>query len=626
MGKLGEIFVRFRGDTKSLDKSIDKSEKKVKGFGKSVKGLGGVMAGVFAAGLAIKGIARIGSALLQAASDAEETKNKFDVVFQSVSEAANKVATDLVNNYGLAQQSSEDLLSSTGDLLTGLGMTGVKALDLSEKVNKLAIDLASFTNFSGGAIGASNALTKALLGERESVKSLGIVITEAMVKENLRLKGLKDLTGIALQQAKAEATLEIAYSQSKNALGDYARTSESYANVSRRLTERLKDVKAQMGEKLLPVVNSFKKALIGLLPILIKGFEKAQTAIVEVINYFIDLYNESIAFRVVVQSLGAVFKSSFAFIKGILKNFVNVIGGVGKLIKAAFTLNFKAIPGIIKETFKEIAKDSAEAGNKIIDSFAKGIRNAKKDKIVKAISLDKQEEAKVNQSFTESGVKAAEAFATAFIKTRTAKLANQKLGQKDASIASILKGGGGQIQGLPFKLADSGKKREVEDMTDALVEQISVFGALSDAAEAFSMTLSQAYGDVEGSLSGFVSVFANSARKIIKIQLAKAIAGTVEAALTKSGVPPPFNLVLAAGSGLAAAALFEGLVPSFAQGGFVPSPTLAMIGDAPGGEYILNKGQMAGLMGSRDINVNGVIRGNDIYLSNNKAQDFHNRT
>ena len=98
---------------------------------------------------------------------------------------------------------------------------------MSDTVTKLAVDLASFSNYSGGASGASRALTSALLGETEAAKALGIVIRQDDVQTRLAAKGLKDLTGESKLQAEAQARLEIAISQSRNAIGDYERTSDS---------------------------------------------------------------------------------------------------------------------------------------------------------------------------------------------------------------------------------------------------------------------------------------------------------------------------------------------------------------------------------------------------------------
>jgi len=55
------------------------------------------------------------------ASDFEEATNKFNVVFQDVGKEAEAMAKTLNDSYGLSILKSKELLSATGDLLTGLG-------------------------------------------------------------------------------------------------------------------------------------------------------------------------------------------------------------------------------------------------------------------------------------------------------------------------------------------------------------------------------------------------------------------------------------------------------------------------------------------------------------------------
>jgi len=194
--------------------------------------------------------------MTQQASDAQEIFNKFDVVFKDVGKQAQAVAMDLRNNFGLAESSAKDLLSSTGDMLTGFGLSGKAALDLADKTNKLAVDLASFTNYSGGAEGASKALTKALLGERESVKELGIAILEEDVKAKvISMEATGELTDETIRQKRAIATLEIAYSQSQNAIGDFARTQDGLANQQRVLKERFKELNETIGGVFIPILE-----------------------------------------------------------------------------------------------------------------------------------------------------------------------------------------------------------------------------------------------------------------------------------------------------------------------------------------------------------------------------------
>lgn len=202
----------------------------------------------------------IGAGLLKAtqkASDAQEIFSKFDVVFGDVSDQAKKVAEDLRNNFGLAEGAAKDLLSSTGDMLTGFGLSGQAALDLAERTNKLAVDLASFTNIEGGAERASKALTKALLGERESVKELGIAILDEDVKAKIAaMEAAGEFTDETYRQKQAIATLELAMAQSKNAIGDYARTSDGLANQQRLLQQRFNELVVTLGTTFIPVLQS----------------------------------------------------------------------------------------------------------------------------------------------------------------------------------------------------------------------------------------------------------------------------------------------------------------------------------------------------------------------------------
>ena len=237
----------------TASKNIDKNSQ---GFFKRMKA-GWLLIGGLLTGVVIGGFRK----LINAASDAQETVSKFNTVFKSVAKEADNVAQNLASNFGLSGIAAKKLLSDTGDLLTGFGFTGKAALDLSKEVNELAVDLASFTNFSGGAEGASAALTKALLGERESVKSLGISILDTDVKARV-LKNTQDgLTFATERQAKAYATLQIAQDQSKNAQGDFARTSKQFANQMRILSGNFENLAVSMGTKLLPLFAPFISSL-----------------------------------------------------------------------------------------------------------------------------------------------------------------------------------------------------------------------------------------------------------------------------------------------------------------------------------------------------------------------------
>ena len=248
------LSVKLSLNDKQFQSNLRKSTRKLKQFGDGMASIGMSITRNFTAPLL-----GLGSVAVKLASDFEETQSKFNTVFRDIRDDATETADNLEKNFGLSGQAALQLLGDTGDLLTGFGFTQEEALKLSNQVNELAVDLASFTNFSGGAAGASAALTKALLGERESIKSLGIAITEADLKSFAAEQGLvfKELDRVA----KATLTYNLALKQSQNAVGDFARTSESFANQLRQLKADLSNVGVEIGQELLPLAKDLVVAL-----------------------------------------------------------------------------------------------------------------------------------------------------------------------------------------------------------------------------------------------------------------------------------------------------------------------------------------------------------------------------
>jgi len=257
-----EFKVKAKEAADGLGKVGDSAQKSSGMFDKLKSSWVGTTLAVGAMYMAFKKVVGIYSDTVKEASNLQETTNKFDVVFGSCKDKAESFAKTLVDSYGMTRQESKAFLSGTGDILQGLGMQADKALELSNSVATLGTDLASFSNVEGGAERAINALSTALTGEREALKAYGIVINEDMITAQLQAEGKSKLTGLALTQAKAEATIALAYKQSGNAIGDMARSYDSYANIQRRVESRTKDISSSIGEELLPSLSNLGIAFL----------------------------------------------------------------------------------------------------------------------------------------------------------------------------------------------------------------------------------------------------------------------------------------------------------------------------------------------------------------------------
>lgn len=323
---------------------------------------------------------------IQAASDAEETSSKFATVFKDISASSDKTAKDLAKNFGLSTTAAKQLLGDTGDLLTGFGFTQKGALELSNGVQELAVDLASFTNFSGGAAGASAALTKALLGETESLKSLGISINQEDIKKQVAINTSKGLTFATERQAKAQATLDLAMAQSGNAIGDFARTSQGFANQQRILSNVIQDVTESLGSQLLPVANLVLGSLITLFrdnqKEVIAWVQNGMLIAIEAMINFIPYINSTIsAFKLLGDALilmkDAVVTGFWAIETAIAAVLLGVVAAVEAAVNAlpdslvpdGWKENLAIAKDALVATTEEMANNTADSADKMAENF-----------------------------------------------------------------------------------------------------------------------------------------------------------------------------------------------------------------------------------------------------------------
>lgn len=241
--------------------SVETFTKSMEGARGTAKSLLGTLAGVFAS----NALRQFKQESVAAFSDMEEARNRFSVTFENTIDKANASMETLRSEFGLSRSAAYGMLASTGDLLTGFGMTSESALDLSEKAARLGMDLYSYTNYAGGATGATQAITAAMLGETERMKGLGVVIRQdsdsfkKMVKEQMQTKGVTESV------AKAFAVYTEIVNQSKNAIGDWNRPGETFAQVLQAQGQLLNEFKTNVGETLQTPVKAFMKNINSLL-------------------------------------------------------------------------------------------------------------------------------------------------------------------------------------------------------------------------------------------------------------------------------------------------------------------------------------------------------------------------
>ena len=323
-------------NTERLDRGVKQAQtqlNKLKGVGDVAsagmkglgKGMGVALKGATALGA---GVAVAGAKLLELGSDAEESANAFQVTFKDAEKSLGSFVDDFANKAGFTTAELQQLLSFTGGVTNAMGATAEESAELSKTVAELAGDIGSLKNIP--AEQAVRAMTSALTGERESLKSLGIVIKQTDVDqkalEMTNKSSVKELTNLE----KAQATVALITEASSDAIGDLDNTQDSFANTTRRLKAELRETGLEMGQELLPAVSGvlpiISKLAQDILPLLTEAFSKGVVAVQE----FLDKFGDDIL---------AGLKKSFQLFQDLGTIFFHMVGKFIDFIKSSEILS-----------------------------------------------------------------------------------------------------------------------------------------------------------------------------------------------------------------------------------------------------------------------------------------------
>jgi len=194
-----------------------------------------------------------GREYLSLGSDLQETQGKFDVVFKGMAETAEGWAKSLQNDYAMAETESKKYLSSIQDLLVPTGMMREDAGKLSNEFVKMAADLGSFNNLA--TVDVIRDIQSALQGSSETMAKYGINVKASKVEQEVFRLGLASSKEGITDAHKAQAIYNIMMREGSDAVGDMARTSDSYANQLKKATANITDLSTDIGRNLLPVAT-----------------------------------------------------------------------------------------------------------------------------------------------------------------------------------------------------------------------------------------------------------------------------------------------------------------------------------------------------------------------------------
>ena len=411
-------------------------------------------------------------------------------------------------------------------------------------------------------------------------------------------------------------------------------------------------------------------ALGAIATIVVQNWGAVKKALVDVANGFIDLYNESLAFRLIIEGFVALFKTIYgagvALVNGLINQFkivgkfvVDLFSNVGQIIVGAFTLD----RSLIKEGIAGI-------GETLLEGVTETAGN-------------------ITDIFVDFGTSASENFVDAFEKSmRPQKIANvteeglqqgidNGLQRLQNGIANIVSGGGIAASAVggtttttgggdadptfasTFGAVDSGivdpetiefiddsvDFEQLHTGIDATVAKMNQMQSVSelmgqgvqDAFGAMGQSIVQSLGLADNAFGAFLSSFITNALQFLAVNLAESMGFAVSAASKTAAAAGPVGAfvlpALIAGATAAIGGAFK-KIPKFADGGIVSTPTLGMFGEYTGArqnpEVVAPLNKLTSMIqprGAQQVDVGGSfqLRGQDLVVALQRAETNRGR-
>ena len=239
-----------------------------------ITGLAKKTGAALTAAFGIKKLVDFGKQCLELGSDLAEVQNVVDVTFPHMTSEVDKFAKSAAQSFGLSETMAKQYTGTFGAMAKAFGFSEKQAYDMGTTLTGLAGDVASFYNLSQDE--AYTKLKSVFTGETESLKDLGVVMTQTALDSYAMANGFGKTTSAMTEAEKVALRYQFVQDQLSAAQGDFARTSDSWANQCRILSLQTQSIMATIGQGLInlftPVIKVINIA-IGKLATLADAFK-----------------------------------------------------------------------------------------------------------------------------------------------------------------------------------------------------------------------------------------------------------------------------------------------------------------------------------------------------------------
>ena len=347
-----ELLIKIRSDMSEFKRDLNKiqnqTQKATKSIDRSFKTMATSIKGAIGAVVAI-GAVQLGRSMVGLASDVEEQTSKARVVFGNNFGAVKDELEAFGDSVGRSTSQLVSMGSTVQDTFVPMGFARDEASKLSVQLTKLAVDVASFNNASDEE--TMRAFQSAIVGNHETVRRFGVVITEATLKQELMRMGITKNMKEVTNAEKVQARLNLIINGTTDAHNDAINTSGSFANTTKALSSALAELNVAIMTPLLPVLTKIVRSFVNAV--------EAVKSFLSILDVFrgessdLQKTNDLLAKRAELETQLAVKLAQRALIEQKLAEFQSV-STMGKILSVIGGENSTGIAGALGEAIEKL--------------------------------------------------------------------------------------------------------------------------------------------------------------------------------------------------------------------------------------------------------------------------------
>lgn len=301
--------------------------------------------------------------------------------------------TDIVKEYPAyfkeAGLSASQFISITAQS-SKMGIVSDKAVDTIKEANIRLREMSTATTEALDGIGISSAEMQKKLQDGsmttfEAMQQVSAKLNEMADNSPATAAAISDIFGgpgedAGLQYLRTLKDIETDLDVTKEKAGDLARVQEEQMNSQIELDNTLASLFDATGGSFEEMTATAKTWVNNGIVAMIKGC-------VELVNWFIDLYNNSMVVRAGVASIAIQFKTAWSIIKNVCTMLVDEIMGLGKIIKGVLTLSWDDVKAGWNQFRQASVKAVKNVVNDTVDAYQEAWSEIK-DGQIEHVKLD----------------------------------------------------------------------------------------------------------------------------------------------------------------------------------------------------------------------------------------------